>query len=196
MQTDIKRMLAYSSIGQVGYMLIGLAVGTQMGLTGTFLQFFNHAIMKGAAFLCAGAIIYRLGTRELSEMQGAGRKMPLTAIALALSVTALIGLPPLNGFPGELTLFSSTVDVNMTWLGVALLVNSVISAGFYLRIIYTLVQPVSTPKVEQIKEAPLLMLLPIIALAVLIVLLGVWPDPLVNFAGNAAQALTSLGGSI
>jgi proton-translocating NADH-quinone oxidoreductase chain N len=196
MQTDIKRMLAYSSIGQVGYMLIGLAVGTQMGLTGTFLQFFNHAIMKGAAFLCAGAIIYRLGTRELSEMQGAGRKMPLTAIALALSVTALIGLPPLNGFPGELTLFSSTVEVSMTWLGVALLVNSVISAGFYLRIIYTLVQPVSTPKVEQIKEAPLLMLLPMIALAVLIVMFGVWPDPLVKFAGDAAQALTSLGGSI
>ncbi len=196
MQTDLKRMLAYSSIGQVGYMLIGLAVGTQMGLTGTFLQFFNHAIMKGAAFLCAGAIIYRLGTRDLSEMQGAGRKMPLTAIALALSVTALIGLPPLNGFPGELTLFSSTIEANMTWLGVALLVNSVISAGFYLRIIYTLVQPVSTPKVDQIKEAPLLMLLPIIALAVLIVMLGVWPDPLVKFAGDAAQALTSLGGII
>jgi proton-translocating NADH-quinone oxidoreductase chain N len=196
MQTDIKRMLAYSSIGQVGYMLIGLAVGTQLGLTGTFLQFFNHAIMKGAAFLCAGVIIYRLGTKDLSEMQGVGRKMPLTAIALALSVTALIGLPPLNGFPGELTLFSSTVEVNMTWLGIALLVNSVISAGFYLRIIYTLVQPVSTPKVEQVKEAPLLMLIPICALTVFIVVLGIWPDPLVKFAGDAAQTLFSLGGTV
>ncbi len=195
MQTDVKRMLAYSSIGQVGYMLIGLAVGTQLGLTGTFLQFFNHAIMKGAAFLCVGAIIYRLGTRNLSEMQGVGRKMPLTAIALAISVTALIGLPPLNGFPGELTLFASTVEANMAWLGIALLVNSVISAGFYLRIIYTLVQPVSSPKLEQIKDAPLLMLIPVCALAVLIVMFGVWPDPLVNFAGDAAQALTSLGGT-
>jgi proton-translocating NADH-quinone oxidoreductase chain N len=196
MQSDIKRMLAYSSIGQVGYMLIGLAAGTQLGLSGTFLQFFNHALMKGAAFLCAGAIIYRLGTRELSEMQGIGRKMPLTAIALAISVTALIGLPPLNGFPGELTLFTSTVEANMTWLGVALLVNSVISAGFYLKIIYTLVQPISTPKVEQIKkEAPLLMLIPIIALTILIVVFGVWPDPLFKFAGDAAQSLVSLGGT-
>ena len=101
MQTDLKRMLAYSSIGQVGYMLIGLAVGSQLGLTGTFLQFFNHALMKGAAFLCAGAIIYRLGTRELSDMQGVGRKMPLTAVALAISVVALIGLPPLAGFPAN-----------------------------------------------------------------------------------------------
>jgi proton-translocating NADH-quinone oxidoreductase chain N len=195
MQTDLKRMLAYSSIGQVGYMLIGLAVGTQMGLTGTFLQFFNHALMKGSAFLCAGAIIYRLGTREFSDMQGVGRKMPLTAVALAISVIALIGLPPLNGFPGELTLFSSTVEANMTWLGVALIINSVISAGFYLRIIYTLIQPAVSEKVGKIKEAPLLMLIPILALTVLIVVFGIWPDPLVNFAQQAANALLSLGGA-
>jgi proton-translocating NADH-quinone oxidoreductase chain N len=196
MQTDIKRMLAYSSIGQAGYMLIGIAVGTQLGLTGTFLQFFNHALMKGTAFLCVGAIIYRLGSRDLSDIVGVGRKMPLTAFALAISVAALIGLPPLNGFPGELTLFSATVEANMTWLGVVLLINSVISAGFYLRIIYTLIQPVSAAKVEQIKEAPILMLVPVLALTVLIVLFGVWPDPLFNFASQAAKALTSLGGAI
>lgn len=195
MQTDIKRMLAYSSIGQVGYMLIGLAVGTQLGLTGTFLQFFNHAIMKGAAFLCAGAIIYRLGSRDLSDMQGVGRKMPITAFALAISVAALVGLPPLNGFPGELALFSSTVEANMVWLGVALLINVLISAGFYLRIIYTIVQPISTVKAEQIKEAPYLMLIPIWVLIGLIILFGVWPDPLVNFAQNAANTLTSFGGA-
>jgi proton-translocating NADH-quinone oxidoreductase chain N len=194
MQTDLKRMLAYSSIGQAGYMLIGIAVGTQLGLTGTFLQFFNHALMKGTAFLCVGAIIYRLGSRELSDIVGVGRKMPLTAFALAISVAALIGLPPLNGFPGELTLFSSTVEANMAWLGVVLLINSVISAGFYLRIIYTLVQPVSAEKIEQIKEAPLLMLIPVLALTVLIILFGVWPDPLYNFASEAAKALTTLGG--
>jgi proton-translocating NADH-quinone oxidoreductase chain N len=195
MQTDIKRMLAYSSIGQVGYMLIGLAVGTQLGLTGTFLQFFNHALMKGCAFLCVGAIIYRLGSRELSDIQGVGRKMPLTAFALAISVAALVGLPPLAGFPGELALFTSAVQADMTWLGVVLLLNSVISAGFYLRIIYSLVQPVSSPKAEQIKEAPILMLIPILALAALIILFGVWPDPLINFAGDAANALLSLGGT-
>jgi proton-translocating NADH-quinone oxidoreductase chain N len=196
MQTDLKRMLAYSSIGQVGYMLIGLAVGTQLGLTGTFLQFFNHALMKGLAFLCVGAIIYRLGSRDLSDVQGVGRKMPLTAFALAISVVALVGLPPLAGFPGELVLFTAAVQADMTWLGVALILNSVISAGFYLRIIYALIQPISTSKVEQAKEAPLLMLIPILALAVLIILFGVWPDPLVNFAGDAANALLSLGGSV
>ncbi|MGD6806560.1 MAG: NADH-quinone oxidoreductase subunit N [Candidatus Bathyarchaeia archaeon] len=195
MQTDLKRMLAYSSIGQVGYMLIGLAVGTQMGLTGTFLQFFNHALMKGSAFLCAGAIIYRLGTRELSDMQGVGRKMPLTAFALAIAVAALVGLPPLAGFPGELALFTSAVQADMTWLGVSLILNSVISAGFYLRIVYVLIQPTSSSTAEKVKEAPLLMLLPILALTGLIVLFGVWPDLIFNFARDAANALISLGGA-
>jgi formate hydrogenlyase subunit 3/multisubunit Na+/H+ antiporter MnhD subunit len=176
-------------------MLIGFAAATQLGLTGTFLQFFNHALMKGCAFLCAGAIIYQLGSRDISGMQGVGRKMPLTAFAFAISVAALVGLPPLCGFPGELTLFTSAVQADLTWLGVALLLNSVISAGFYLRIVYILIQPVSSPAVEKIKESPLLMLLPILALTVMIILFGVWPDPLVNFAGDAANALTSLGGN-
>ncbi len=194
-QTDLKRMLAYSSIGQAGYMLIGLAIGTQLGLTGTFVQFFNHAIIKGLAFLCAGAIIYRLGTRELSEMQGVGRKMPLTAAALTLSVVALIGLPPLAGFPGELILFSSSMQANMWWLGFTLLINSVISAGFYLRIVYTVVQPAASEKIAQIKEAPVLMLMPIAALAILVVVFGLWPDSIVSFAQQAANALLSLGGA-
>jgi len=194
MQTDVKRMLAYSSIGQVGYMLIGLAAGTQTGLTGTFLQFFNHALMKGAAFLCAGAIIYRLGSTQLSDMQGVGRKMPLTAIAFAVSILGLIGLAPLNGFPGELTLFSAAVQANLTWLGIALILNSAISAGFYLRILYVLIQPVSSEKVSRIKEAPILMLIPIFALVILIIVFGIWPDPLVNFTHGAIGTL--LGGTV
>jgi proton-translocating NADH-quinone oxidoreductase chain N len=196
MQTDLKRMLAYSSIGQVGYMLVGLAAGTQLGLTGTYLQFFNHALMKGAAFLCAGAIIYRLGARNLSDMEGIGRKMPLTAVAFTIALFALIGIPPFNGFIGELTLFTSAFDSGLAWLGIALLLNSAISAGYYLRIVRTMIQPINSEKVAQVKEAPWLMLVPIIALAVLIVVFGVWPDPLVNFADQAARALLSLGGSV
>jgi F420H2 dehydrogenase subunit N len=196
MQKDLKRMLAYSSIGQVGYMLIGLAVGTQAGLTGTFLQFFNHAIMKGAAFLCAGAIIYRLGARELSDMEGIGRKMPLTAVILTISVFALIGMPPFNGFISEITLFTSTFQVDLAWLGIALILNSAISAGYYLRIIRTLILPISSEKVAQAKEAPWLMIVPLCALAVLMVVFGLWPDQLVNFAQQAAHTLLSLGGTV
>lgn len=196
MQTDVKRMLAYSSIGQVGYMLIGLAVASQAGLNGTFVQFFNHALMKGSAFLCIGAIIYRLGARDLSEIRGVGHKMPLTAFAFAISVFALTGLPPLNGFPGELILFSSAVEADMTWLGVALLLNSVISAGFYLRIVFALIQQDASEKIVKIKEAPLLLLVPICILSILIIVFGLWPDPIVNFAKQAVDALVSIGGLV
>jgi proton-translocating NADH-quinone oxidoreductase chain N len=196
LQTDLKRMLAYSSIAQVGYMLVGLAVGTQTGLTGTFLQFFNHALMKGLAFLCAGAIIYRLGTKELKDMIGVGRKMPITAIAFSISLFALIGMPPFNGFISELTLFTSTFQVNLAWLGVALIVNSVISAAYYLRVVRNIMQIPVSEKVEKVKEVPLLMLIPICVLAVSIIVFGIWPDPLVNFANQAAKALVCFGGLI
>ncbi len=189
LQTDLKRMLAYSSISQVGYMLVGIAVGTQTGLTGTWLQFFNHALMKGAAFLCAGAIIYRLSARELPNMVGVGRKMPITAVAFSISLFALIGMPPFNGFISELTLFTSTFEANMAWLGIMLIVNSAISAAYYLRIIRVLMSTPTSESVQKVKETPWLMLVPIVALAILVVAFGIWPDPLVKFAQQAAGAL-------
>jgi len=195
LQTDLKRMLAYSSIAQVGYMLVGIAVGTQTGLTGTFLQFFNHALMKGAAFLCAGAIIHQSGARELKDMVGVGRKMPITAVAFSISLFALIGLPPLNGFVSELTLVASTFQTNLVWLGVALILSSAISAGYYLRIVLAMIQIPTSEKIEKVKETPLLMLVPICALVALVIVFGIYPDPLVNFAHNAVGALLSIGGS-
>ena len=196
LQTDLKRMLAYSSIAQVGYMLVGIAVGTQTGLTGTFLQFFNHALMKGLAFLCAGAIIYRLGARELRDMVGVGRKMPITAIVFSISLFALIGMPPFNGFISELTLFTSTFQVNLAWLGVTLIVNSAISAAYYLRVVRTIMQIPVTEQVQKVKEAPVLMLIPLCVLAVSLIVFGIWPDPLFNFASQAAKALVTFGGLI
>ena len=194
LQNDLKRMLAYSSIAQVGYMLIGIAVGTQTGLTGTFLQFFNHALMKGAAFLCAGAIIYQLGVRELKDMVGVGRKMPITAVVFAISLFALIGMPPFNGFISELTLLNSTFEVDLAWLGVALIVNSAISAAYYLRIVRTIMQNPISEQIAKVKETPLLMLVPICILAVAIIAFGIWPDPLYNFADQAAKSLVTFGG--
>jgi len=105
-------------------------------------------------------------------------------------------LPPLNGFPGELILFSSAVEADMTWLGVALLLNSVISAGFYLRIVFALIQQDASEKIVKIKEAPLLLLVPICILSILIIVFGLWPDLIVNFAKQAVDALVSIGGLV
>ncbi|MGQ9759456.1 MAG: complex I subunit 5 family protein [Candidatus Methanomethylicaceae archaeon] len=192
LQTDLKRLLAYSSIGHIGYMLAGIATGTVLGMTGTLMHIFNHGIMKGAAFLCAGMILYRLETREMKDMGGIGRKMPITAAVFALSLFALTGMPPLNGFVSELTIIMATIEANMAWLGIAVIINSVLSAAYYLRTIKALLQPITQKKVEEAKEGPLVMLIPLLIMAGLIILLGIYPDILINFARSAAIAL--LGG--
>lgn len=192
LQGDLKRLLAYSSIGHMGYILAGLAIGTQLALTGSFLHIFNHALMKGAAFLCAGAIIYRLGTRQLGDMSGIARKMPITAIAFSISLFALIGMPPLNGFMSELTLVTAAFQAEYLWLGVAIILNSILSAAYYLRVVRVMLQPVTSESVNNAKEAPWAMLIPICALVAMIVIFGLWPDPVMRMMQQSAAGLFTI----
>lgn len=192
LQGDLKRLLAYSSIGHMGYILAGLSIGTQLALTGTFLHIFNHALMKGAAFLCAGAIIYQLGTRQLGDMSGIARKMPITATAFSISLFALIGMPPLNGFMSELTIVTAAFQADYLWLGVAIILNSILSAAYYLRVIRVMLQPVTSESVNTAKEAPWAMLIPICALVVMIIIFGLWPDPVMRVMQQSAAGLFSL----
>jgi proton-translocating NADH-quinone oxidoreductase chain N len=191
-QSDVKRLLAYSSIGHVGYMLVGLSIGTQLALTGTFLHIFNHALMKGVAFLCAGAIIYRLGTRQMDEMAGIGKRMPVTAFAFSISLLALLGLPPMNGFISELTLVTAAFQAGSTWLGVIVILNSILSSAFYLRVIRVMLQPAKSDKVKAAREAPLIMLVPIVAMAAMIVIFGLWPDPVMRLIQESAAGVLSM----
>jgi len=193
LQVDLKRLLAYSSIGHIGYMLAGVATGTPLGLTGALLHIFNHALMKGNSFLCAGAFIYRIGGRRLDEIAGAGRRMPATATALGISLFALTGMPPLNGFISELTIFTSTIQAGMAWLGVCIILNSAISAGYVLRVIRALLQTTNEDESANIKEAPTVMLLPILLMSALVLLFGVWPDPVLKLAMKAASTLVLKG---
>jgi len=192
LQNDLKRMLAYSSIAHVGYMLAGVSVWTLPGLTASLLHLFNHAFMKSVAFFCAGAITYQLGTRNLTEMYGIGRRMPLLASALVVSLLSLIGMPPLSGFISKLYLFLASLDSGMLWLGLLLVINSAISAGYYLRIIRVLLAPISGG-VERAQEAPIHLLIPIYAATALIIVFGIYPDPILSLAQSAASHMMSLG---
>lgn len=192
LQDDLKRMLAYSSIAHVGYMLIGVSVWTLPGITASLLHLFNHAFIKSVAFFCAGAIIYRLGTRKLGEMHGVGRVMPLTASALIVSLLSSIGMPPLNGFISKLYLFLASMNSGMFLLGLLLVINSTISAGYYLRIIRILLAPTSK-NVETAREAPIQIVAPIYIATALIIFFGVYPDPVFSFAQSAASHILSLG---
>ena len=134
-QNDIKRRLAYSSVGQMGYVLIGLSILNENALTGTMFHIFSHAIMKSCLFLAAGAIIWKTGKRQISEMGGIGREMPYTMACFSIAALAMIGIPPLSGFLSKWTLGLGALDANLTIYAVVLLISSLLNALYYLPII-------------------------------------------------------------
>ncbi len=97
-QDDLKRLLAYDTVSQVGIMAIGLAVGNAAGVAGAAYHLVNHALFKSLLFLCAGAIVHRTGSTKLSEMGGLARHMPVVAAAFVLGAVSIAGLPPFNGY--------------------------------------------------------------------------------------------------
>jgi proton-translocating NADH-quinone oxidoreductase chain N len=188
LQDDIKRMLAYSSIAQIGYMLIGVSTGTAYGVMGTFLHVFNHSLMKGLAFLATGNIVHETGTRDIKRLVGVGKRMPYTAFALFVALLGLGGIPSTSGFISKFILFSSAIGAGMPLLAVAGVLNSAFSMAYYMRVIKTFI---STPieEVEEAEEAPLSMLIVTLGMALLILLFGVYPAPTIIYASAASRAL-------
>jgi len=188
LQQDIKRLLAYSSIAQIGYMLVGVSTGTAYGIMGTFLHVFNHSLMKGLAFLSAGSIVHEAETRDIPSLRGVGRMMPFTSFTLFVALLGLGGVPGTNGFVSKFILFNSAIGAGMPWLAVIGLLNSAFSMAYYLRVMKTMI---SKPEGEAMKvtEAPTLMVGVTIVMATLIVLLGLYPTPVLGFAMKASKAL-------
>ena len=191
LQTDIKRMLAYSSIAQMGYMLVGVASGGIMGLTAVFLHVFNHSLMKGLAFLSAGSMIEETGSRDIEKLRGVAKVMPITSLTMFIALLGLGGVPGTNGFISKFLLFGSAIEPGYWWLMVIAVLNSALSMVYYLRAMKALVgQPKEALKAT--KEAPPLMLGVTVAMATLIILFGVWPAPMIAYATEAAKALLNL----
>jgi NADH-quinone oxidoreductase subunit N len=126
-QKSFTRLLAYSSIAQSGYIMIGLAAPTTLGVGGALFHILNHSIMKSAAFFAAAAVMMKLSTTALDGYSGLGKRMPHTALALTISLLALAGVPPLNGFMSKLVLFTAAMESNLSWLALAGVLNSAFS---------------------------------------------------------------------
>ena len=188
MQKDIKRMLAYSSIAQIGYMLVGLSTGSVFGVMALLLHVFNHSIMKGLAFLSAGSLVHSADTRNIDELKGIGRAMPITTITLFVALLGLGGVPGTGGYISKLLLFSSAIPVGYMWLAVLGVLNSAFSMGYYLMTMYKLIsRPVEG--VKGLHEAPMAMLLVTVVMAVLVIWTGVLPATVIEMAEAGAKAL-------
>ncbi len=134
-QEDLKRRLAYSSVGQMGYVILGMALLTERALVGDVFHIFSHAIMKSTLFLAAGAIIWKTGLRNVNDLKGIGKQMPVTMGAFTVAALAMIGIPPLNGFLSKWTLSLGALEAGLPIYVVVLLISSLLNGLYYLPII-------------------------------------------------------------
>lgn len=175
-QDNLKKRLAYSSIGQVSYILLGLAIGTYSGVLGGLMHLAHHALMKGCLFLCAGTILSKTGKRNISEMAGIGYKLPVTMICFTVAALAMMGTPPSVGFISKWLLGIGSLEAGNPWYIGILLLSALLNAAYFLPILYTAFfkQPENEAhhKLQFNREANYTLLLPVATLAVLIILGG------------------------
>jgi F420H2 dehydrogenase subunit N len=196
MQKNLARMLAYSSIGHAGYILIGLSIApfSAIGIQGSLFHILNHAVMKGAAFIAVAGIVTTLAVTHLDKLKGLARRMPITSLGLVISLLALAGVPPLSGFWSKLILFGAAIDAGPVaawapWLAIAGVLNSALSLAYYGWIIRKMYfEGEGEKRVKEPKSIIAVMIFTII----FIVGIGVYPDPIIQFSEMAVPSLGAL----
>ncbi len=191
-QSDAKRLLAYSSIGQVGYIILGLALSSTLGVTSALFHTINHAIFKGALFLAVGAVFYRTGTRDLNKMGGLIRNMPYTFFVVLLGIIAVAGIPPLSGFVGKWMLYEALIQQKLVFLAIVTFAASTGSFLYLYRLIFSIFLGQRPERFDEIKEVPWLMRIPMLILALLTVYLGAYPYKLLDLIGYVEQSFMGI----
>jgi proton-translocating NADH-quinone oxidoreductase chain N len=188
MQKSFTRLLAYSSIAQAGYILIGVAAANPIGIAGALFHVLNHGIMKTAAFVAAACVYSRISTTNLDSYAGLGRRMPVTAFTLSISLFALAGVPPLNGFMSKLVLFTGAADAQLWWLALAGVLNSALSMAYYGWVVKRMYFD-DPPVAERLSE-PRALVSVLVVSTILIVIIGIYPGPVLNYLFQVASSLT------
>jgi hydrogenase-4 component F len=182
-QDDIKRMLAYSSVSQIGYVVEGLGFGTYLGIYGALFHLMNHTIVKALLFLTAGAVAHVTGTRRMSELGGLARHMPVVAVCFFIGAIAIGGLPPFNMFMSKFTLFMAAADVGLLWAAVIAVFTGLLTVACFLRAAARIfwgapckvIQPAAVAANGGEVRLPITMLIPMVILAILTIALGIYP---------------------
>jgi formate hydrogenlyase subunit 3/multisubunit Na+/H+ antiporter MnhD subunit len=204
-QTNTKRLLAYSSIAQTGYLMLGIGVGLKQGLPGAIqagcLMLLAHTVMKAAAFLTKGICHFYTGTTDVAQLRGLARSQPLLGVCFSLALAGLAGVPPLAGFVAKWTTLTQSLQ-RANWLThvaiVVFVLNGLVALGYYLTLIGTLfAQPApdeiaaSCPRPARLSAW---MVVPLVVLVVLMIAIGVYPAPWLQWSASVGPYLLALGG--
>jgi proton-translocating NADH-quinone oxidoreductase chain N len=202
-QNEVKRLLAYSSIAHIGYMLLGFGIsfisGQSTGTSGAFFHLITHSLMKGLAFLSVGALMYvffiangKHGTLILDDLNGVSRKYPLLAVCLSAALLSLAGLPPFAGFMSkwQILVAGAMVKTPLMW-GVVIFagLNSVLSLAYYAPMINRMYRRETSEAVQRGKAAPWVMTVPIVVLTLAILVIGIWPASMKFLTDTAMNSL-------
>jgi len=180
---NLKARLAYSTVSQLSYIILGVALLTTTGIQGGLIHIVNHAFSKITLFFCAGAIYVATHKKNISEMEGLGKTMPFTFGAFAIASLSMIGAPPVGGFITKWDLLIGSVEANQIGILLILIASTMLNAAYFAPITYKAFfgkRPVGEP-FTGIKEAPLAMLIPILIACTISVLLGIFPDFMLHF---------------
>ena len=183
MQDDLKRMFAYSSISQMGYLLFGIGTYSTLGLAGAEMMYITHALGKGLLFMTAGVIIVQVGTRSISKLGGLAGKMPITAVCAVIGALTIMGVPPTSGFMGEWILFYGAIEtaieegstLRMVTFGLGL-VATALTMSYILWMLKRVFFGKTPENLTKVKEASWYMTAPMMVLAGFTIVLGIYPD--------------------
>ena len=188
-QSDIKRMLAYSSVGQIGYITLGIALANLNGLTGGMVHVLNHALIKGSLFMSIGAVVFRAGSCAIEDLAGIGKLMPITMSAFVIAGFGLIGVPGTAGFVSKWYLIIASFDRGWWWLAFLIVASSVIAVVYVGRVVEVAWFREPNEALKDVKDPPLEILAPILIMVFAIVYFGIDADLTAGLASEAAEAL-------
>jgi multicomponent Na+:H+ antiporter subunit D len=189
LQSDVKRMLAYSSVAQIGYIMLGISLATSAGLSASLVHVFNHALMKATLFCAMGCVFYRLGSVRLSEMAGLGRDMPWTMTAFVVGGLSLIGVPLTGGFISKWLLLEAAFGSGYWWLAVLIVLSSILAIVYVWRVVEVMYFREPPAARDKVGEAPAALLLPTLVLAAANIYFGIETSVPVGLGQAAAAAV-------
>ena len=182
-------MLAYSSVAQIGYMVLGISFASITGLTGGIVHMFNHAMIKCGLFMALGCVILRVGSADLENMKGIAKRMPATMFAWVICGLGIIGVPVTAGFTSKWYLVSAALERGWWPVAMMVLISSLLALVYIWKVVEVAYFEEPSERCQNVKEAPLSMLLPMYVLALGTVVFGIWTPYSVGIAQQAATLL-------